>query len=866
MAEKTYSYNGKTFTQSQLDEAAKKASPDQREKLNKQFWTSYETWTVNTSPLVWAAKTMPLSQPVTNMIPLSQSAVTTMPAKTTTTTPSAAAKSTTTTAPKEWSYSYTNLLTIGKTWSQSLDESQKATLAAYWIEKWISNAAQKDAAQKIVDDYKKKLWVNSGLDINKYDVTAFNKDDSKWIYIKPELIQKQNSKTTTTSAWTKTTTTPTITPWTWKVTQTWDPFSYDNLINIWKNQPQNLNDSQKAMFAALVLEKNPNNLDRTKTQKIVDDYKKKLWKESWLPIDKFDINAFNKDSKQWIYIKKEVVAPYTPEIENNVSGIMDVFSNPTTTDKLKISKLDELKKQQEENAKKKSSLLQGIEKNKLDWIMSVINEATSNLKTELDNFVAQKEKEKTAYASTKKSWIAWSTRAILARMWKNVSDIWESELISIAGTNATATLDDIKNFAVQMDDKINEQRTATMTKLLELKEKWVLSQSDYEKSVAIAEMDLQDSMTTIQSTFLNSAFTAADTSNAQYKTDELNLVNTLSSTLDSLWLTPDQKSQIFGAFSTNPRAINIPELVRTIMSNKTIQENVKNNAAAAAAAAQFQNQLELYKATKSSNNEEYSQATRENVALSLWRLTGKSILPSQIDSTIIQWLINDSTWQSWWLWVTADNAKIILDAAWIWTNKLTSWSMGFNGAASSASTKTTDVSSNFPWINYKWASSNYSENPKIKEYVNRVSPTFSKYLPDTYKAASSYWIDPAMLIAIMQNDTNLWKRMYSQYNFWNVWNTDSLVAAWKKWVWFSTPYEWISAVANNLKKRIDAYKSVNPWVNPSMYELVTGVTKNWKKFFWVYMTSKSWQQAVQSIYQNLIQTIPNKNTLPTESI
>jgi len=35
--------------------------------------------------------------------------------------------------------------------------------------------------------------------------------------------------------------------------------------------------------------------------------------------------------------------------------------------------------------------------------MSVINEATSNLKTELDNFVAQKEKEKTAYASTKKS-------------------------------------------------------------------------------------------------------------------------------------------------------------------------------------------------------------------------------------------------------------------------------------------------------------------------------------------------------------------------------------------------------------------------------------------------------------------------------
>jgi len=33
----TYSYNGKQYTQAQLDDIAKKATPAQREAINKQF-------------------------------------------------------------------------------------------------------------------------------------------------------------------------------------------------------------------------------------------------------------------------------------------------------------------------------------------------------------------------------------------------------------------------------------------------------------------------------------------------------------------------------------------------------------------------------------------------------------------------------------------------------------------------------------------------------------------------------------------------------------------------------------------------------------------------------------------------------------
>ena len=38
---KVYNYNDKAYNQEQMDAMAKKATPDQREMLNKQFGTTY---------------------------------------------------------------------------------------------------------------------------------------------------------------------------------------------------------------------------------------------------------------------------------------------------------------------------------------------------------------------------------------------------------------------------------------------------------------------------------------------------------------------------------------------------------------------------------------------------------------------------------------------------------------------------------------------------------------------------------------------------------------------------------------------------------------------------------------------------------
>ena len=116
---------------------------------------------------------------------------------------------------------------------------------------------------------------------------------------------------------------------------------------------------------------------------------------------------------------------------------------------------------------------------------------------------------------------------------------------------------------------------------------------------------------------------------------------------------------------------------------------------------------------------------------------------------------------------------------------------------------------------------------------------------------SQYWINPYTLASFIRNDTSYGKNMYSKNNYGNVWNTDSLVASGKKWVEYATPQQWVEAVAQNLRKRVDAYKSVTWWQIPTVQELATWVTKDWKKFYWVYMTSKQWQQNVQSIFNQL---------------
>jgi hypothetical protein len=131
---------------------------------------------------------------------------------------------------------------------------------------------------------------------------------------------------------------------------------------------------------------------------------------------------------------------------------------------------------------------------------------------------------------------------------------------------------------------------------------------------------------------------------------------------------------------------------------------------------------------------------------------------------------------------------------------------------------------------------------RLLKYVKKIN---EKFLPN-YKFVEEMWkkynIDPALLIAIMTNDSTLWKSLKSSFNYWNVWNDDT----WKV-RHFKNPRAWIEAVAKNLHLRIESYKEKLPNQEPTPKELVSGKAfdrnkRVWVKFFGEYMTSDEWKK------------------------
>ncbi|EKE29366.1 MAG: hypothetical protein ACD_2C00184G0003 [uncultured bacterium (gcode 4)] len=131
-------------------------------------------------------------------------------------------------------------------------------------------------------------------------------------------------------------------------------------------------------------------------------------------------------------------------------------------------------------------------------------------------------------------------------------------------------------------------------------------------------------------------------------------------------------------------------------------------------------------------------------------------------------------------------------------------------------------------------------------HIKKVNKAFLPNFDCLYIASEKYQVPAELIVAIIQNDTSIGKHMATKNNFWNVWNDD-----WGKRVIFETPQEWLDAVAENLKKRIDKFREYVKNRYPTVIELVTWKIKWWKKFFWEYMSHPKWPMRVASIYNKL---------------
>ena len=117
------------------------------------------------------------------------------------------------------------------------------------------------------------------------------------------------------------------------------------------------------------------------------------------------------------------------------------------------------------------------------------------------------------------------------------------------------------------------------------------------------------------------------------------------------------------------------------------------------------------------------------------------------------------------------------------------------------------------------------------------SPITAEMVADSCRTAQNVPVE--YLLWFMQNDSRvgtMWLGAKT-HNPWNVWNT-----------WKTTKDRWtrekgVSACADNLKKRIDAYMEAKKWNKqwfnsfPTPEELATWQSKWGNRFFWIYMTA-----------------------------
>lgn len=135
----------------------------------------------------------------------------------------------------------------------------------------------------------------------------------------------------------------------------------------------------------------------------------------------------------------------------------------------------------------------------------------------------------------------------------------------------------------------------------------------------------------------------------------------------------------------------------------------------------------------------------------------------------------------------------------------------------------------------------------IKELSTIKSPLSVEMI---ISSAKKYDVPLSYIMAIMKNDsaygtTGLWAKTH---NPGNVGNTDDWSSK-DRWTW----EDWVDAVAQNLKKRIDAYHAKYGIIlQPTIKELASGKKeKTGEKFFGAYMTAPKWPEIVQNIQKYL---------------
>ncbi len=129
-----------------------------------------------------------------------------------------------------------------------------------------------------------------------------------------------------------------------------------------------------------------------------------------------------------------------------------------------------------------------------------------------------------------------------------------------------------------------------------------------------------------------------------------------------------------------------------------------------------------------------------------------------------------------------------------------------------------DLKNNLWVFSLNWETETERQKDLLSRYASNDFSNWDMWVEESMDAN----IDPSFAMCIWLAETSLWNKTKTQYNIWNVWNTDS----WETRLFYS-PREWISAMVNTLNNKF-------LW----KYQYLSELSRYWNSYWTIYASSQ----------------------------
>lgn len=235
--------------------------------------------------------------------------------------------------------------------------------------------------------------------------------------------------------------------------------------------------------------------------------------------------------------------------------------------------------------------------------------------------------------------VVWQIRATLARRWVQIWNIPPEQIIAMSGELWAEAMRRIDEATTEMENAVAEMTSAKMAEINKLREQWLIKQGEADLNIEQMRQLKEKMISDIKANFTSNVFKITQAAASDADTKKTEVFNTVSRFVSQLWISWTAQ----GIMENYINASDSVEALRNMISDLNNPDSALYKAVwdvekAAALAAEFEQKIELMKATKTSSSSSSS-----------WSWTSsKKIWETTLKALIAEWVPNASQYTTYW--------------------------------------------------------------------------------------------------------------------------------------------------------------------------------------------------------------------------